>query len=206
MNDNELPPENREAVYGEPVSPSAVQVTSDEVDNSRVEINRDASITEGDTFGDWDEEEEDDSYEDVAYEDLEEEDVEEEDEEEDEDTPYFTSPDMAERIKRAGIEYHLNRSAWANIVNDTSFFASQVTEDCANQILGDYDQTTDAKDHLTMMTLTKLDEDTIVGLLVRALSDMPYHKVVAMLHQSGFTLTPTPTEVREEYSKGSFYD
>ena len=200
MNDNELPPENREVVYGEPVSPSAVQVTSNEVDNSRVEINRDASITEDDTFGDWDEEEDD------SYEDAEEEAVEEEDEEEDEDTPYFTSPDMAERIKRAGIEYHLNRSAWANIVNDKTFFSSQVTEDCASQILGDYDHTTDAKDHLTMMTLTKLDEDTIVGLLVRALSDMPYHKVVAMLHQSGFTLTTTPTEVREEYSKGSFYD
>ena len=203
MNDNELPPENREAVYGEPVSPSAVQVTSDEVDNSRVEINRDASITEDDTFGDWGDDDGGVEEDDVDYEDVEEEDVEEEDEE---DTPYFTSPDMAERIKRAGIEYHLNRSAWANIVNDTSFFASQVTEDCANQILGDYNQTTDAKDHLTMMTLTKLDEDTIVGLLVRALSDMPYHKVVAMLHQSGFTLTTTPTEVREEYSKGSFYD
>lgn len=206
MNDNESAPENREAVYGEPVSSSAVQVTSSEVDNSRVEINRDANITEDDTFGDWGDDDDDDGCDQASAldnEDADYEDVEEEDEEED--TPYFTSPDMAERIKRAGIEYNLSHSVWGHIVSDPTFFSSQVTEDYVNRILGDCDHT-DAKDHLTMMTLTKLDADSVIGLLAGVLSDMPYHKVVAMLHQLGFTLTTTPTEVREEYSKGSFYD
>lgn len=209
MNNNELAPENREAVYSEPVSSSAVQMnpadeqmTSSEVGNNRVEINRDASITEGDTFGDWGDDEDDgcdqasvlDDEDDIAaFEDDDAEGVYEDVYEDD-------------GCDQASVGYNPSHSVWGHIVSDPTFFSSQVTEDYVNRILGGCDQTTDAKDHLTMMTLTKLDVDSIIGLLAGVLSDMPYHKVVAMLHQSGFTLTTTPTEVREEYSKGSFYD